>query len=235
MAIIQIPQTTLEPIGCVTVEKLLDEMFASMGDDYREDAKIQAISMALAKYSQDYPRETIADVSGLETKLSLPTDWIKGKSHIKYIEFPLNQTPPFYLKVDEFQLYTTPSNQEIRLLNAQIKADELARITYTTAWKESDLDMNGIEAVATWAASLLCEQFATRYAASVDSTISADGVSHVSKSQNFSSRVKALRERYEQIVGKKADNFPKAACAVVNLNATTSRGRDFFTHSNRWR
>ena len=117
MATITIPQITLEPIGCVTVEKLLDEMFASMGDDYREDAKIQAISMALVKYSQDYPREAIADVSGLETKLSLPTDWIKGKSQIKNIEFPLNQTPPFYLKNDDFQIYTTPSNQEIRLLH----------------------------------------------------------------------------------------------------------------------
>jgi len=235
MAEIQIPQTILQPIGCVSVEKLLDEMFGSMGDDYREDAKIQAITMGLAKYSQDYPREAIADVSGLETKLSLPIEWVRGLSSVVNIEFPMNQNPPSFLKNECFQVYASPSGQEIRLFDVQIKATDLARVTYTTAWKESDLDMSGIEAVATWAASLLCEQFATRFAPSTDSTISADGVSHVSKSQNFSSRVTALRQRYEQIVGKKADNLPKAACAVANLNATDSRGRDFFSHPNRWR
>jgi len=232
---VQIPQTILQPIGCVTVEKLLDEMFMGMGDNFTEQSKTYAITMALGKYSTDCPREIMANVNGRGDRLSLPSEWVFRLSEIRNIEFPLYQNPPSFLKNECFQVYASPSGQEIRLFDVAIKTTDLARVTYTTAWKESDLEMNGIEAVAMWAASLLCEQFATRFAPSTDSTISADGVSHVSKSQNFSTRVKALRERYEQIVGKKADNFPKAACAVVNLNATTSRGRDFFTHPNRWR
>ena len=65
MSTIQIPQTTLSPVGSVSIEKLFIEIFTGMGEDFNESTKDYAISMGLVKYSTDCLREIIDVVSGL--------------------------------------------------------------------------------------------------------------------------------------------------------------------------
>ena len=206
----------------------------NLGDFFDPDVQLvndtmrdNALAAALVKISRDSPRRVVEDT----VTPALPAGWVAG-SALLAVEYPIGEIPPVYI---EAMVYQTPLGET---LYAALADGTPARVTYSTPWAaSSELSGPALEAFYCWAASVLCEQLATRFAQDTNSTISADSVMHESKSRNFAARAKALRARYYELL-ELADPDKRSlapASTTVNLNRNDSRGRDWLTHSNRWR
>jgi hypothetical protein len=204
----------------------------------------RAIQLAVVRYSTDFPLNTLVDLTPNGTqKLPLPVDWRVGFSRLVNIEYPLNAFPPYLLSAEEFCLYqqvvagTTPLAFEFTVL-FDFVPDETVRVTYTVPHSLTTLvdTVNPMhcEAVTCWAAALCCDQLASYYASASDSTIQADHVQRNSQSADYARLAKNYRARYFSDLAVNEQKTVSAS-AVVDLDLQDSRGRDRFTHSNRFR
>lgn len=195
-----------------------------------------AISLAVTRFSKDKPHEQVTDVTapGGQT-LDLPNDWVGGFSDIRAIEFPVGWVPPSYL--DDWQIYTAPGG-ESALLAQTLDTGDTVRLTYslmhTVDATTDTIPLVYREPVAAYAASLLCEQLATRYAGQMDATIQADTVDHNDKGRRYRTRANDLRKRYTDAVGV-PDQANAAAGVVVDWDNNDSRGGDRLFHPRRRR
>lgn len=205
----------------------LDGYFDQAAGLVTDTMRAEAITSALLKLSADAPRVVIEDVQ----VPALPDGW-SGANSVRSVEYPVGYVPHEYI-----QALVYPGPAGAYQLYTPLAAGTTVRLTYTAPWTLGLVTGTQREALACWAAGLICEQLATRFAQDTDSTIQADSVTHESKSGNFGRRAKTLRARYYELLGltdpDKRSLSP--ACAVVNLNRNDSRGRDWLTHSNRWR
>ena len=85
------------------------------------------------------------------------------------------------------------------------------------------------EAVAKYAAALLCEQLASFYASDTDSTISADRSFGQTRSQAFAARAREYRKQFQAALGIDEKTAAPAG-AVVQIQTTDSRGRSRMFH-----
>ncbi len=199
----------------------------------------EAIARAVARYSKDRPREKIEDIAAPGgNKLNLPAGWQAGVSSIIAIEYPIGNTPQDLLDQDSYTIYSTPTGDEIKILNA-ITAAQQVRITYTIrhavdATPSDTIRADDREAVCCWAAALLLEQLAAWFTGASDSTIQADSVDRRSKGGEYASRAKSLRARYFAELGVD-EKRSVAAGVVVDLDLADSQGRDRLLHPRRFR
>lgn len=198
----------------------------------------EAIARAVARYSKDRPRIKIEDVAAPGgNKLNLPAGWQAGFSELRAIEYPIGDTPPTLLDQDTYAIYSTPTGDEIKIVNA-INASQLVRMSYTIRHLvdagNDTIRADDREPVCAWGAALLLEQLAALFTGASDSTIQADSVDRRSKGGEYASRAKSLRARYFAELGLD-EKRNIAAGAVVDLDATDSQGRDRLLHPRRFR
>ncbi len=198
----------------------------------------EAIARAVSRYSQDRPRLKKQDITAdAQQKLSLPSGWEAGFSELRSIEHPLGSVPPLFLDQDRYALYDDGTNVKLMLIDA-VNVGETLRVEYTIAHvlngSTDTLPAIHREAVAKWAAALLLDQLAARYAGTSDSTLQADAVEHGSKSRDYAARAASLRKQYLNEIGVE-DRRNVAHGAVVNLDQADSRGQDRLTHPRRFR
>lgn len=209
----------------------------------RDDASVidvavrdQALASAVTRYSSDQPDEKVEDVvSAGGQYIDLPPGWQANFSVLNNIEFPIGDVPPNYLESGAYGIYNAPGGRQV-MVRSSLLADDTVRMSYTIehivdATYDTPKSIHR-EAIASWAAALLCEQLASYYSNDGDNVIQADSVDHASKARDFAARARVLRKFYLDTLGVD----PKkniAAGAVVDWDRPNSRGNDGLTHNRR--
>ena len=198
----------------------------------------EAIARAVARYSQDRPREKVEDVAADGTNyLALPAGWQADFSGLRSVEHPIGENPPSFLERDRIGFYHTPTALQI-MLPDPIAASASVRLNYTIRHQvEAATDTiraDDREPVCAYAAAILLDQLAALFAGDNSTTIQADNVDHNSKGREYAARATALRSRYFDTLGIE----PKrqvAAGVVVDLDFSDSQGNDRLLHPRRFR
>lgn len=210
------------------LKKLVDALVRDEAERLARADKGTAISLAVARYGTDRPRQKVEDVvcAGGDT-LPLPTAW-EAESQLVSAEYPIGSVPPTLLPCT---IYTAPSGDVLRLGDALAAGAEV-RLAFTVAHVVTDqldtIKPTHREAVAAYAAALLLEELAAAAINDGESTIAADATDRRTKAQEYASRARALKSRYADALGLGKDGTPAPAAATV---AWPSRGR--LTHGIR--
>jgi len=159
-----------------------DDVAVLTADDY-----LQALSLAVARYSKDKPRQDDAVVTASGGLLPLPATWQPDFSQLVqvysvpgYDELPARQLPGEVLKLAG---YSGDTHVYFTL------AHSLADIEQTLWTGDAEL-------LATYAAALCCEQLSAYYSNEGQSTIAADVTSQTSKAELYRNLAKEYRRRY---------------------------------------
>lgn len=195
-----------------------------------------AIDLGRWRYSKDRPVEKVEDVAGLGTRfLDLPPAWVSDFSVVKSIEYPIGDVPPTL--IDSIEFYRSPADLKF-FLDTVIPSAVNARVTFTIPHtldgSTNTIPDKDMEPVASYAASVLCEELSSLYSGDTDSTLAADNVDHQSKAREFSSRARGLRQRYYDALGIDPKRLV-AAGAVVDLDLKDSHGQGRLTHGEKYR
>ncbi len=214
------------------VDALVRDREAVIADDGRD----AAIGHAVLRYSQDRPIKAVKDLIAADPHyLQLPTDWARDFSRATQIEYPVGALPPAVLAGEDWSHYDTPAGQML-LVNIGLAPGSTVRVTYTLphrvdAMTDTIPPVNR-DAVACYAAGLLCRELAAYYSGDSDSTIQADTVDHQSQSMRFEKRGRELRQRYYESLGVNPKRNT-AAGAVVDLDRRPSYGRTAWSKTRR--
>lgn len=191
-----------------------------------------AIQVAVLRYSQDRPLLRVADVvSAGGYVLPLPAGWVPGESALLSVETPVGSRPPALLVSGAFAVQVTPSGEEI-VLAAALDAGAAARLAFegphTLSAATDTVPAKDRDALACWAAAVLCDQVAAHHAENREPTIQADRVDYTSPAREWAKRAEAYRALYFKLLGidtgpQGGAVKPKPAGAVVNLDVPNSR------------
>ena len=208
-----------------------------------------AVDAAVQRYSQDNPRLKLVQMALVDGGADLPAEFEDGFSAVLSVECPVGIRPPHMLKGESFYVYAGAAGPRVELLDitgsAAVVAYSLRHVAADVAVDASadaqaaayTLPAQHAEAVASWAAAVLCEMEASRTSNKTTPTIHADTTDQSKPAQNFANRAKNLRQRYFDELGidpKKCE----AAGFDVTFNSKDSRGNKRLTHPlpiiNNW-
>jgi hypothetical protein len=219
-------------------QTLVDKLVRDDSGKIATTDRDEAIARAVARYSQDRPREKAEDVAADGTSyLALPTGWQVDFSALRSVEYPIGDNPPSFLDQEEIGFYRTPTALQIMLADA-IAAAQSVRLNYTIRHQvdgsADTIRSDDREPVCAYAAAILLDQLASLFAGDNNPTIQADNVDHNSKGREYAARASSLRKRYFDTLGID----PKrqiAAGVVVDLDMRDSQGNDRLLHPRRFR
>lgn len=208
-------------------QTLVTNLVGDEGGNLAAGAKDQAIALAVTRYSTDRPRVLVADIALPGGHFfNLPPAWEPGLSIVKQIEAPPGQVPPSLLSPGCWQLYQDLDATRILLDSAQPNGATIRlhfTVSHTLTALADTIPLRDREPVCAWAAGILLDQLATLYAGNRQPTIAADTVDWQSKSRDFASRAKAMRQNYLDQLGLDTKRNV-AAGAVVAAPLPTSHG-----------
>jgi hypothetical protein len=196
---------------------------------------ITAIRQTSHDIPYNYPFDINADGS---QDYDLSTNFFKGFSLIRTVEYPIAQIPPKYIREDDdwfvYEDPTKTAGHQMRLRFKQIQPSvpNVIRVTidnpHTVTETTSTLDQNSFLAVQYKTLQLCCAALANFFNQSTAATIQADTVDYTTKSQNYIYLANEWRKKYDYITGV-ADGIP-AGQGTVNLHTTFSHGEDLIWH-----
>jgi hypothetical protein len=185
------------------VQELVDDLVRDESGQISAESRNRAITLALARYSEDRPREIVADVAapgGRSLALGGVEGWEDGFSRVLAIEVLPESVPPRVL--ESWSMYRSASGEWVHF------ADSVAvslRLRFTASRRLTDavddVPLRDREPLANWAAALLLDQLATAFAGDRQATIRADSVDHGSKSGDYGRRAAAARRFYLDRLG----------------------------------
>lgn len=189
---------------------------------------------ALSRYSRARPLVIVADLSASGTyDLPLPADWAPGWSALRAVEYPAGERQPSYVDALDYTIYRGPTGSVLRMLRDTPSGP--VRVTYTgehgltettTTVPAADLPI-----LVYRAAALACEQLASYYSSSTDSTIQADSVDHRSQAGEYALRAKRLMQLADALLPVREEGEVRPA------GAQTSWGEQLpappLTHAHR--
>ncbi|TVO70904.1 hypothetical protein FHP88_15735 [Sedimenticola selenatireducens] len=217
-------------------QKLIERKVRADADEVTPSDLEDAFDASVIRYSKDRPRTLVRDVIAPGGQvLDLPTDWVPGFSIIQQLEYPIGSIPPVTL--DDWEIYQAPAGESV-LIGMSLQASVSVRVSFSVFHNVDEttdtIPLVDRDAVASWAAALVCDQLASRYSGDSDPTIQADSVDHGSKSREYASRAKSLRQNYFNDLGIDPKSN-SAAGVVVDLDMPNSQGRDRLLHPGRLR
>lgn len=209
-------------------QDLVDKMVRAPGgtETIATADRDSAIELARLRYSMDAERKLTEDVVWLADGYfgPLPASWVDG-SYLVSAEFPIGEQP---LSLIEMDLYVTTSEQQ--LVNPDgLAAGDTVRVQFTAPHLLNDgetpadtVPHRHREAVASYAAHILCKQLATLFSGERDASINADGSNTESRARNFAFRAKDYRAAYYAGIGKADPQADKGGGAVGDAAASVS-------------
>lgn len=199
----------------------------------------QAIELARLRYSQDCPLRLVEDVTWPAAGAFAPTPegWEQGQSSLVRAEHPVGQVPP---SVIDLSVYVQPGGVQQLCVPDPLQAGQVVRVTFA---RPHQLDGSGVtvpaehqEALASYAAHILCKQLAAHYSGERDASIGADGSNTESRSRNYALRARDYRASYYAGIGRidpqadKSGGLPvQAAQPASSIGALPCRGRSGLT------
>lgn len=166
----------------------------------------RAIELARLRYSADVGRELSQDVTWAQDGYfgPLPQGWVEG-CWIVAAEYPIGRQPP---ELIELAIYHEPTAQHLVSTEA-LNAGSVVRVRFAAphglAGGANPVDTIPLvhrEAVASYAASVLCRQLAAHFSAERESSIGADGSNTESRARNYALRARDYRAGYFAGIGK---------------------------------
>ncbi len=214
-------------------QTLVSNLVSDQSGEITPVVRDQAISLAAARYSTDVPRTLVADVVWLANGHTgpLPAGWVQPGSYLVDGEFPIGLQPPSLVDV---AVQITPSAIQL-MLAEPLLATETLRVRFAAPHVlQAGQDTIGLahrEAVASYAAHLLCKQLASYYSGQRESSINADASSSDSRARNYAYRAADYRAAYYSGIGKVDPQAPAAVAAglagapAANVGSWSGRGR----------
>lgn len=216
---------------------MIDRLAEDNGGRLAPEDHAAALTAAVNRYGMDRPRRFVVDLPIADDGIDLPPDWEAEVSTAVALEHPIGQRPPAMLPNEGYYRYAAPTGERIMFAGGYGGTGDV-RLTYTRAHAIDDgadactIPDQHLEAVASWAAAVLCEVLATYYAGNSEPTIQADRVDYTGPARQYQKRAEALRKRYLDELGID----PKrnvAAGAVASPVPKNSVGGARLTHPLR--
>jgi hypothetical protein len=195
-----------------------------------------SIIEALSIYSKDRPFRKVADIAGDDGYIyALPSDWVKGTSCLRSVEYPAGERVPVYLESTQWIVYDDGISQKLRFPVHNPQTGNTIRITYTTLYTDKTIDQiptGDQEAFCALAASLCLGSLSRHYAQTSETTLGADAVDYQDKSRDYADRAGELKEIYRNHLFSNRENIRPASC-TGDWDNQTSWGGDFLLHPKK--
>lgn len=180
----------------------------------------RAIELARLRYSEDAERMLTEDVTWAQAGYfgPLPQGWAAGAWLID-AEYPVGQQPPAKI---ELAIYQEPTAQQLVAQDA-LAAGSVVRVSFAAPHQltanADTIVLVHREAVASYAAHVLCKQLAAYYSAERETSINADSSNTESRARNYALRAKDYRAAYFAGIGKADPQAAGGAGAAGNGSA----------------
>lgn len=195
-------------------QQLVDSMVRDQSSHLSTGDRDEAIALAVLRYGADAPRELLEDVTWPAAGYTapLPVGWVQG-SYITSAEYPIGEQP---VATIDLVAYRTPSGEELMSADA-MPLGAVVRIGYSVphalGGANDTIPSVHREALASYAAHLLCKQLAAYHSSDRDSSINADSSNSDSRARNWAARSREYRAAYYAGIGR-VD--PQASADVQN-------------------
>ncbi len=221
-------------------QTLVDKMVRAQGTDVIATTdRDSAIELARKRYSADCERDLVEDVTWLEDGYfgPLPASWAAG-AYLKQVEFPIGDQPT---RLIEVAIGATPDEQTLVAEDA-LQAGDIVRVTFAAPHQLNGGDTpadtvpaHHQEAVASYAASLLCGQLAAHFSGERETPTGSDFSNTESRSRNYAARAKEYRAAYYAGIGKADPRLAKAdggaaSEATASVSSWSGRPRSNLVH-----
>ncbi len=198
------------------------------------------IQEAVARYSQDRPQETAAEIPGDNGfDYNLPAGWEEGFSAGRQVEYPAGQQNPEILDDNDWMLYQGASGKKLRFLNCSPGTGDTILLSFTkrhqVTTNSSTVPAADQDAVVNLAGALCCFALSRKYAQTSEPTIAADAVNYQNKSGEYEKRGKTLEGLYKAHIARPADGGLAAASVSGDWDMNAGWGADRITHPRRLR
>lgn len=196
------------------------------------DKLTEFIAKAVNEFSDRRPYEITEVLTGDGNKyLALPANFDPDFSHIRGIEYPLDQDPPDIMKRGEYGLQKVPVAVDAKGVRLIFKSSSYPGsgitgwITYTqlhTVDGSSDtIPDHDSDAFDYLAAAIFAEAIASFFSQTADATIEADSANYRTRGDEWASRAKEWRKMFDE-------RLPlEAAGTVSNWTPATSASRHY--------
>lgn len=208
------------------LQLLVKQMVPEDGAVLTDPDRANALGLALLRYSADAPRELVRDTGWLVEGFlgPLPPDWVEG-SVLRAAEYPIGRHPAALIGL---ALYADEGGALLVAERVSLPAGAEVRVTFAAPHR-LDEDTDTIpavhrEAVASYAAHVLCRQLATRYSGEKEASIGADRSNTESRARNYAARSKEYRAAYFANVGLVDPYLPGSAGGSSAIPAVASVG-----------
>lgn len=231
--------TTALPVFLAQVDFIL----SADDDELAFDSRAAFVEAAIERYSHDRPREAIKDITGDGGNyyaISNLTGWSEGFSQVLRIQYPAptvaSDEAPVYLDPDDWDDdYWDATTHYLYFPNHAPAAADKIRVRYTVpytptlnAYSTPDADFH---AICNLAASYCAQAIANKYSRTNDSTIAADSVNHMERSERWASRARELMKLYERHMGTDSESDrERPAGEFVDWDTRPSANRRWLYH-----
>ncbi len=198
------------------------------------DAETTALTSAVERYSVDRPKSVWVALTLTDGGAALPEAFIADFSTLQAVEYPVGNRPPTLLTTEEFYVTSDALPYRVELLVGS--ATDAIRVQFSIKHVATadayTIPAQHTEAVAAWAAAVLCEMEASRLSNNATPTIQADVTDQANPARAFATRAKTLRQRYFDELG--IDPKRNGAAGVdIAFARRDSTGRPLLTHPLR--
>ena len=198
----------------------LDDVRADVDMELQDDKPFftaaevdKAIQLALKRVNRDKPLLDVVEASGDGTQdYAVPSDYVKGFSQIKAIEFPSGEIPPLFIDQDDsWQEYEDPTatpKSRILFLDRTPTATEKFRTTFSrphSLTNDSSTstveDQDTFQAIVYKALSNIFRAKGSKFLESNEPVIGSDTVDFGAKGQSFLFLAGEWNAEYKSVVG----------------------------------
>jgi hypothetical protein len=227
------------------LNEYIEQIKRNTGDpaNVSEEIYISCVNQAVRIFSRYRPRIIVTDVTGSSSAgdflIDLPSTFVDSFSSVLSVEYPYSSTKqvPTYLKPGRYQIYRTPTDIKLRLLDVKLTNSQTARITITAphlvTMTSTTIQDIYEDAVASQATSILAEIVSAEFANVARSTLGDLAIDFRLKSQEW----QIIADRYQLLFRKDlglGDNDTTPIVGWTDIDSRFQWGNDFITHPAEW-
>ncbi len=188
-------------------QQLVDSLVRDASGTLTAVDRDRAIELARLRYSADAERTLTQDVTWTAAGYfgPMPAGWVAG-AYLLGAEYPIGEQPPASV---EMSVYLQPGQVENLMTPDALVAGAVVRVTFAAPHQltgsptpADTIPARHMEAVASYAAHVLCKQLATHYSGERETSINADASNTESRARNYAARAKDYRAAYYAGIGK---------------------------------
>ncbi|MBV8250553.1 MAG: hypothetical protein JO200_19160 [Comamonas sp.] len=185
------------------IQQLVQDMVPDQDDAITAEVRDRAIDQARMRYSEDLPRLEVEEViwPAMGVFGPVPAGWTDS-AVVKAVEFPVGRRPASLVFADAYQTATGWGLESEKALPDGALVRVSYQLPHVLDASSDSIPQRHRLAVASFAAHLLCQQLATRFAGDRETTMGSDMARTESRSRNYAARAKEYRVAYFAGIGQ---------------------------------